>query len=99
MFYIFKFFCTKCAFIRRKYIIFLLEIFQKYVIFYFRGSPPLKLEGGVLIFEIWKKRGSQKNCPEVGGLVERGRGGVLLERGDFQIVSSLFLKKSMFSLL
>ena len=32
-----------------------------------------------------------------GGLVERG--GVLLERGVFKFVSSLFLKKSMFSLL
>ena len=64
--------------------IFLLGIFQKYVIF--RGPPPplpLKLEGGVLIFEIWKKRGSQKNCPEVGGLVERGRGGGSLRKRGF----------------
>ena len=45
--------------------------------------PPPKLEGGVLIFEIWKKRGSQKNCPEVGGLVERGRGGGSLRKRGF----------------
>ena len=46
---------------------------------------------GFLIFEIWTKRGVMKK-------LLRNRG-VLLEKGGFQIVSSLFLKKSMFSLL
>ena len=35
-----------------------------------------------------------KNCSEIEGLVERGGGG-----SRFQIVSSVFLKKSMFLLL
>ena len=38
-----------------------------------------------------------RNRGEGGGVVEKGM--VLLERGSFQIVSSLFFKKNMFSLL
>ena len=52
-------------------------------------SSPLKL-GGVLTFEIWKKRGVMKK-------LLRNRG--LVKRGGFQIISSVFLKESMFSLL
>ena len=59
--------------------------------------PPHKIRGLFLVFEIWTKRRARKNCSEIGGLVERG--GVHLERGDFQIVSSVFLQKGMFSLL
>ena len=58
-------------------------------------SSPLKLEG-FLVFEIWTKRGVMKKLRN-SGLVERG--GVLLERGGFQTVSSVFLQKSLFSLL
>ena len=57
-----------------------------------------KLGGGV-IFKIWTKRGVIKKLLRNRGLVERGdsfrREGV----GGFQIVLSIFLQKSMFSLL
>ena len=59
--------------------------------------PQKKIWGWFGGFEIWTKRRARKNCSEIGGLVERG--GVHLERGDFQIVSSVFLQKGMFSLL
>ena len=60
-------------------------------------SSPTKIRGGGLFFEIWTKRGgSWKNCSELGCLLKEG---VLLERGIFQIASSVFLKKSTFSLL
>ena len=52
---------------------------------------PLKL-GGISFLKFGQRGGSLKNCSEIGGLVERGGGG-------FQIVSLVFLKKSMFSLL
>ena len=46
--------------------------------------------GGVLVFKIWTKREVMKKWL-------RNRG--LVERGSFQIISSVFLQKSMFSLL
>ena len=50
------------------------------------------------MFEIWTKKGVMKKLLRNRGLVERGKGGgVLLERGFSN--SSVFLKKSMFSLL
>ena len=55
--------------------------------------PPLKIRGGGSVF---KFEGVMKKLLRNRGLVERG---VLLERGSFQIVSSVFLQKSMFSLL
>ena len=55
-------------------------------------SSFLKLGGGGLVFEICTKKGAMKNCSEIVGLVERRGGG-------FQFVSSVFLQKSMFSLL
>ena len=58
-------------------------------------SSPLKL-GGFLVFEIWTKRGVMKKLLRNRGLVERED---TLRKGSFQIVSSVFLKKSMFSLL
>ena len=57
---------------------------------------PLKL-GGVLVFEIWTKRGVMKKLLRNRGLVERGRSSQ--KEGGFQIVSSVFLQKSMFSLI
>ena len=68
----------------------------------FLTTPNPLILGGYLIFEIWTKREVIKNCSEIGGVVESGGGeggGILLERGGFQIVLSVFLKKSMFSLL
>ena len=63
-------------------------------------SPPLKLGGGFLFFKFGQGGGSWKNCSVIEGLVERGWGQVLLQRGGrFQIASSVFIKKSMFSLL
>ena len=62
-------------------------------------SSPLKLwgeGGGVLVCEIWTKRGVMKKLLRNRGLVERED---TLRKGSFQIVSSVFLKKSMFSLL
>ena len=53
--------------------------------------PPLKLEGGVFRFLKFGQRGSWKNCSEIRRLVKKG--------GGLQIVSSVFLKESMFSLL
>ena len=50
---------------------------------------------GVLVFEIWTKRGDVKKLLRNSGLVERG---VLLERGVSKL-SSVFLQKNMFSLL
>ena len=55
------------------------------------SSPP-KIRG-FLVFKIWIKRGVIKNFSEINWK------GVLLERGAFEIVSSAFLQKSMFSLL
>ena len=51
----------------------------------------LKLRGGFLVFEIWTKRGVMKK-------LLRNRG-CSLRKGGFQIVPSVFLQKSMFSLL
>ena len=61
-------------------------------------SSPLKLGGGgkVLVLGIWTKRGVIKNCSEIGGEL---KGGSSQKEWDFQIVSSVFLQKSMFSLL
>ena len=46
--------------------------------------------GGILFLKFGQRGGSRKNCSEIGGFVERG---------DSKIVLSVFLKKSMFSLL
>ena len=58
-----------------------------------------KNQAGGVIFKIWTKRGVIKKLLRNRGLVERGdsfrREGV----GGFQIVLSIFLQKSMFSLL
>ena len=51
---------------------------------------------GFFVFKIWTKRGVIKNCSEIGGLVKSG---VFLRDGGCQIVLSVFLRKSMFSLL
>ena len=59
-------------------------------------SSPLKLGGGSLFWNLDEEGGSWKNCSELGCLLKEG---VLLERGIFQIASSVFLKKSTFSLL
>ena len=56
---------------------------------------PPKIRGS-FVFKISTKRGVMKKLLRDRGLVERG---VLLESGGFQIVSSVFLQKSMFSLL
>ena len=45
---------------------------------------------GILFLKFGQRGGSWKNCSEIGGSVERG---------GFRIVSSVFLEKSMFSLL
>ena len=47
-----------------------------------------KIRGGVLIFEIWTKRGVMKKMLEIEELVERGHS---LRKGGFQIVLSVFL--------
>ena len=61
-------------------------------------SPPPKIRGrGVLVFEIWTKRGVMKKLLRSRGLVEREE--YSYKEGDFQIFSSVFLQKSMFSLL
>ena len=61
-------------------------------------SSPTKIRvgGGSLFWNLDEERGSWKNCSELGCLLKEG---VLLERGIFQIASSVFLKKSTFSLL
>ena len=60
-------------------------------------SSPLKLGGrGYPVFEIWTKRGVTEKLLRNRELVERGNS---LKRGSFQVVSSFFLKRSMFSLL
>ena len=53
-------------------------------------SPPAKIRE-YLVFEIWTKSGIMKKLLRKGVLIERG--------GRFQIVSSVFLMKSMFWLL
>ena len=59
-------------------------------------SSPLKLgEGGSFLF--WAKRGIMKKLLRNRGLVERW--GSSQKGGGFQIVSSVFLQKSIFSLL
>ena len=59
--------------------------------------PPTKIRGGGISFlKSGQSGGSWKNSSEIGCLLKEG---VLLERGVFQIVSSVFLKKSMFSLI
>ena len=68
-------------------------IILKHLIIVFIVSSPLRLGwggGGVLVFKIWTKREVMKKWL-------RNRG--LVERGSFQIISSVFLQKSMFSLL
>ena len=55
------------------------------------SSPAKIMEGGFLVFEIQTKRGIMKK-------LLRNRGQLKGRRG-FQIVSSVFLQKSMFSLL
>ena len=65
-------------------------------------SSPLILGGvGISFLKIGQRVGSKKNYSEIGGWLKQGEdsprkgwGG-----GGFQIVSSVFLKKSMFSLL
>ena len=61
-------------------------------------SPPLKLGGGVLVFQIWTKRGSWKNCSVIEGLVERGWGQVLLQRGGggSKLLHQFSLRKACF---
>ena len=63
-------------------------------------SSPTKIKvGGVVVSLFWnldKEGGSWKNCSELGCSLKEG---VLLERGIFQIASSVFLKNSTFSLL
>ena len=54
----------------------------------YKVSCSLKLGGGVLIFEIWTKRGVMKKMLEIEELVERGHS---LRKGGFQIVLSVFL--------
>ena len=59
--------------------------------------PPLKLRGrGGVALKIRTKRVVMKKLLRDRGLVERG---VSLKKGGFQIFSSVFLQKSMFSLL
>ena len=64
-------------------------------------SFPLKLGGvggrGFFFLKFGERGGSWKKFSEIRMLVQRGT--VLLERGCFQIVSSVFLQKSMFLLL
>ena len=60
--------------------------------------PSPKIRGVFLVFEIWTKRGVMKKLLRNRGLVEREGGSSQKEEG-FQIVSSVFLQKSMFSLL
>ena len=62
------------------------------------SPPPIKLGRGegISSLKFGQRGGSWKNCWELGCLLKEG---AFLERGVFQIVSSVFLKKSMFSLL
>ena len=63
----------------------------------FSSPPPKKKLGDVSCFWNLNKEGGHEKIAQKRGLVERG--GFLLERGGSQIVSSVFLQKSMFSLL
>ena len=60
------------------------------VYFQVYSPPPIKLGGEVLVLKLGQKGGHEKTAQKQG---------FLLERWGFQIVSSVFLKKSMFSLL
>ena len=53
----------------------------------------------ILFLKFGQRAGLWKNCSEIGGLSERGGGGGGGGGGGFQIVSSVFREKSMFSLL
>ena len=60
---------------------------------------PPKITGrgrGFLFLKFDQRGGSWKNCSEIGVLLKRE---VLLEKGGFQSALSVFLQKSMFSLL
>ena len=61
---------------------------------YIVSSPPPKIRWWV-VFKIWTKRGVIKNCSEIGGQLKGG----FSQKGGVQIVSSVFIQKSMFSLL
>ena len=59
-------------------------------------SSPLKLAGeeGVLVFEIWTKKGVMKKLLRNKGLAEKG--GVLLERGASKLFHHFPLGKACF---
>ena len=60
-------------------------------------SSPIKLGGGGFLFLRFLQEGGHEKLLRNRGLVERG--GSSHRKGSFQIVSSVSLKKSMFSLL